>query len=200
MFLSPHSSSFLFVSKTQLPESTARHRLHVLAHMEIVGSVIVYEMCGPDARCPEITSIREWCCVNTAELKAYVRGAKPTEQRKWSKQKKSRMIRLACDLWLDCRWETHTYATDPCVCVCVHTVKHLQHLINQLFAWQLDWQLVLALCLYLSHTHEHTHLTLRSRDCLIPPALPETDNCWIDSVLALSHTHTLQIMSDNELK
>lgn len=52
-----------------------------------------------------------------------------------------------------------------CVCLCVHTVKHFQHLINQLLTWQVDWHVLHLLLLSVSClTHAHTHICEHTLD------------------------------------
>lgn len=78
--------------------------------------------------------------------------------------------RLESD-WHHCRWDTHTHTQHykncehVCVCLCVHTVKHFQHLINQLLTWQVDWHVLHLLLLSVSClTHAHTHICEHTLD------------------------------------
>lgn len=80
--------------------------------------------------------------------------------------------RLESD-WHHCRWDTHTHTHTQhykncehvCVCLCVHTVKHFQHLINQLLTWQVDWHVLHLLLLSVSClTHAHTHICEHTLD------------------------------------
>lgn len=87
---------------------------------------------------------------------------------------------------------THTHAAlqklRACVCVyvclCVHTVKHFQHLINQLLTWQVDWHVLHLLLLSVSClTHAHTHICEHTLDI---------ERQW-EALICISwtwHTHT----------
>lgn len=79
------------------------------------------------------------------------------------------------------------YRIGVCVCVCVHTVKHLQHLINQLLTWQLDWHILLTL----KHTlTEAQPLDIEGLwDSLILCASPEADRPPCTHERTFMYTH-----------